>query len=357
MAGSGARLDLEKARRIAQEVVGDAGAAMHAALSYIGDRLGIFKAMMDSGAVTVDQLAARTGLNPRYLREWLGAMAAARYIDYDRDAQTFVLVPEYAAALADEDSPFFVASYFQMAQAAMTIAPEVAEAFAKGGGVTQAEYPPSLFEAFERNSGTRYKHKLLHKWLPLMPQVVDALEAGGTMADIGCGGGRAAIMIAQAFAKARIAGLDVHRESIERARRFAVKSGLSDRVTFEVGNGSQLAAENFDFISTFDVIHDAADPAALMRSIRRALKSGGTCLVQEINVSHELSENLSPLGKMAYSISTLYCLTTSLANHGAGIGIAMGEPKTRELAAGAGFSRFRRLPIKDDVVVLFELRP
>ncbi len=357
MAGSGARLDLEKAKRIAQEVVGDAAAAMHAGLCYIGDRLGIFKAMMDSGALTVDQLAARTGLNPRYLREWLSAMAAARYVDYDRGAQTFLLVPEYAAALADEDSPFFVASYFQMAQAVMAIAPRVAEAFSNGGGVAQAEYQPSLFEAFERNSGTRYKHKLLRKWLPLMPQVVAALEAGGMMADVGCGGGRAAIMIAQAFAKAQIVGLDVHRESVERARRLAAKSGLSDRVSFEVGDGSQLAGGKFDFISTFDVIHDAADPAALMGSIRRALRSDGTCLVQEINVSHELSENLSTLGKMAYSISTLYCLTTSLAHHGAGIGIAMGEPKAREFAAGAGFSRFQRLPIKDDVVVLFELRP
>lgn len=357
MARSGAPLDLEKARRIAQEVVGDAAGATHAALCYIGDRLGIFKAMMDSAALTVDQLAARTGLSPRYLREWLGAMVAAHYVDYDRGAQTYALGPEYAAALADEDSPFFVASYFQMAQAAMTIAPRVAEEFKRGGGVTQAEYPPSLFEAFERNSGTRYKHKLLRKWLPLMPQVVAALEAGGMMADIGCGGGRAAIMIAQAFAGARIVGLDLHRESIERARRLADKSGLSDRVSFEVGDGSQLGAEQFDFISTFDVIHDAADPAALLRAIRRALKSDGTCLVQEINVSNELSENLSPLGKMAYSISTLYCLTTSLARHGAGIGIAMGEPKARELAAGAGFSRFQRLPIKDDVVVLFELRP
>jgi 2-polyprenyl-3-methyl-5-hydroxy-6-metoxy-1,4-benzoquinol methylase len=357
MSGSGARLDLDKAKRVAQEVVGDAAAAVHVGLCYIGDRLGIFKAMMDSQALTVDQLAARTGLNPRYLREWLGAMAAAHYVDYDRQAQTFTLAPEYAAALADEESPFFVASYFQLAQAAVTVAPKVAEAFAKGGGVKQAEYPPSLFEAFERNSATRYKHKLLRKWLPLMPQVVSALQAGGMMADIGCGGGRAAIMIAQAFASAQVVGLDVHRESIARARRLAGKSGLSDRVSFEVGDGRQLEPGKFDFISGFDVVHDAADPAGLMRSIRRALKPDGTCLVQEINVSHELSENLSTLGKMAYSISTLYCLTTSLANHGAGIGIAMGEPQARELAAGAGFTRFQRLPIKDDVVVLFELRP
>ncbi len=357
MAGRGAPIDFDKARRIAQAVVGDAATAMHAALCYIGDRLGIFKAMGDSQPLTAADLAARTGLNPRYLREWLGAMAAAGYVEYDRGAQTYTLTPEYAAALADDTSPFFVASYFQMAQAATTIAPRVADEFERGGGVTQAEYPPSLFEAIERNSGTRYRHKLLRKWLPAMPQAVEALEAGGLMADVGCGGGRAAIMIAEAFPKARVIGVDMHRESIERAREHPARAGVAERVSFEVGDGSSLDAEHFDFISTFDVVHDAVDPAALMRSVRRALKRDGTFLVQEINVSDDLSENLTPLGKMGYSMSTLYCLTTSLAHRGAGIGIAMGENKARELAAGAGFSRFERLPIKDDVAVLFELRP
>jgi SAM-dependent methyltransferase len=357
MANHEVKFDFDKARRVAQAVVGDAATAMHAALCYIGDQLGIFKAMMDSRALSVGDLAGRTGLNQRYLREWLSAMAAAHYVEYDSAAETFTLAPEYAAALADENSPFFVAGYFQTAQAALTMAPRVAGEFKNGGGVTQAEYPPSLFEGFERNSGTRYKHKLIRKWIPAMPQVAEALEAGGTMADIGCGGGRAAVMIARQFPKARVVALDLHRESIERARASAAKAGLSDRVSFEIGDGSELPAESFDFISAFDVIHDAADPGALMRSVRRALKPDGTFLVQEINLSDQLTENLSPLGKLAYSISTLYCLTTSLAHRGAGIGIAMGQPKTRELAAAAGFSRFRRIPLKDDVVMLFELRP
>ncbi len=350
-------IDFEKAKRVALSVVGDAGTAMHAALCYIGDRLGIFKAMGDSRPLTIAELAARTGLNARYLSEWLGAMAAAGYVEYDRNAQTFTLTPEYAAALADPSSPFFVASYFQLAQAAMTIAPRVGDEFERGGGVTQAEYPPSLFEALERNSATRYTHKLLRKWLTAMPQVVAALEAGGKMADVGCGGGRAAIMIAEAFPKARVIGVDMHSGSIERARERVARTGLTERVAFEVGDGSSLAPGQFDFIAAFDVVHDAADPAALMRSVRRALKHDGTFLVQELNVSDDLTENLTPFGKMAYSISTLYCLTTSLAQKGAGIGIAMGEKKARELGAEAGFSRFQRLPIKDDVVVLYELRP
>ncbi|MBF6561320.1 MAG: methyltransferase domain-containing protein [Candidatus Binataceae bacterium] len=357
MAGSGASLDMEKAKNVAQTVIGDVASVLHGALCFIGDRLGLFKAMAGAGPITIDQLAAKTGLSARYLREWLAAMAAARYVEYDAAGDSYLLTPEYAAALADEDSPFFIGSYFQMAQAAVSVAPQVAEAFKSGKGVTQAEYPPWFFEATERNSRTRYQHKLLRKWIPAMPQVAAALNAGGSAADVGCGGGRAAIMIAQAFGKARVTGFDIHAESIERARRNAVTAGVADRVSFEAANGSALPAGRFDFVTTFDVVHDSVDPVSLMSAIRRALKPDGTYLVQEINISDAVQDNIRPMGKMVYSVSTLYCMTTSLAHGGAGIGAAMGEPKARELAAAAGFSRFTRLPVKDDFAVLYELRP
>ena len=357
MAKGTAELDLEKAKNVAQTVIGDVASVVHGALSFIGDRVGLFKAMAGAGGLTVDQLASKTGLNARYVREWLGAMAAARYVEYDAGADTYLLTPEYAAALADEDSPFFIGSYFQMAQAAVSIAPKVAEAFRSGKGVTQAEYPQSFFEAAERNSLTRYQHKLLRKWIPAMPQVVAALQAGGIAADVGCGGGRAAIMIAQAYPKAQVVGFDIHSESIERARRNAQAAQVADRATFQVANGSGLPERNFDLVTTFDVVHDSIDPVGLMKGIRRALKPDGTYLVQEINISNEVGENIKPMGKMVYSVSTLYCMTTSLAHGGAGIGAAMGEPKARELASAAGFSRFTRLPIKDDFAVLYELRP
>ncbi len=195
------KLDLERAKKVAQTVIGDVGTVVHGALVFIGDRMGLFKAMMDAGPLTVEQLAAKTELSARYIREWLGAMAAAHYVDYDVNADTYLLTPEYAAALADEDSPFFIGSYFQMAQAAVSVAPKVAEAFKSGKGVTQAEYPVSFFEAAQRNSRTRYLHKLMRKWIPAMPQVVEVLSAGGIGADVGCGGGLAAIMLAQAYPK------------------------------------------------------------------------------------------------------------------------------------------------------------
>jgi SAM-dependent methyltransferase len=352
-----AELDLEKAKQVAQTVIADVGTIVHGALCYIGDRTGLFKAMAGAGPLTVEQITTKTGLNARYVQEWLGAMATARYVDHDATRNTYLLTPEYAAALADEDSPFFIGGYFQMAQAAVTVAPKVADAFKTGKGVAQAEYPVSFFEAAERNSRTRYLHKLFRKWIPAMPQVVERLDAGGIAADVGCGGGRAAIMIAQAFPKARLFGFDIHAESIERARRNAAAAGVADRVSFDTLDGAELPAAKFDFISTFDVVHDAIDPLGLMSAIRRSLKEDGTYLVQEVNVSNKVEENMKPLGKMVYSLSTLYCMTTSLAHGGAGIGTAMGENKARELAAAAGFTRFIRLPIKDDFAVLYELRP
>jgi 2-polyprenyl-3-methyl-5-hydroxy-6-metoxy-1,4-benzoquinol methylase len=351
------KLDLEKAKQVAQTVIGDVATMLHGALCYIGDRLGLFKAMAAAGPVTVAQLAARSGQSERYIREWLGSMTAAHYVEYNPADATYSLPPEYAVALADEDSPFFICSYFQMAQAAVSVAPKVAEAFTTGRGVTQAEYPPEFFQAAERNSRTRYQHKLLRKWLPAMPQVVAALDAGGTAADVGCGGGRAAIMIAQAFPKAHVTGFDIHAESIERARRNAKEAGVADRVSFEVANGTELPKRGFDLISTFDVVHDSVDPVGLMRGIKSALNPGGTYLVQEINISGDVKDNIKPMGKMVYSVSTLYCMTTSLSHGGAGIGAAMGEEKARELATEAGFSKFTRLPVKDDFAVLYELRP
>src|SRR5205809_6777731 len=151
-----AELDLEKAKNVAQAVIADVGTIVHGALCYIGDRTGLFKAMAGAGPLTVEELASKTGLSERYVREWLGAMATAHYVEYDAAANSYLLTPEYAATLADEDSPFFIGGYFQMAQAAVAVAPKVAEAFKSGKGVAQAEYPAWFFEAAERNSRTRY---------------------------------------------------------------------------------------------------------------------------------------------------------------------------------------------------------
>ena len=333
----------------------DVASAMHSAMNFIGDRLGLFKAMKDAGPLTVEQPAAKTELNQRYLQEWLNSMVAAQYLEYDPAANTYLLTPEYAVALAEEGSPYFVGSYFQVVQATMSVAPKVAEAFPTGGGLTQADYPPWMFEATERNSLPRYQFKLARKWIPAMPQVVERLERGGVAADVGCGGGRAAILMAKAFPNSRIFGFDLHAESIERAaqRGRGRRSRSRDLRGCQRRTAPGQASSTSSRPSTSSMIRSIR--SGYMRSVRNSLTPGGTYLVQEINVSSKVEENVKPMGKLVYSVSTLYCMTTSLAHGGAGIGAAMGEPKARELASASGFTHFRKLPIEDEFAVLYQL--
>lgn len=356
MAQDKAQLDWGKIKNFSKQVSSDIGAAMLGALSYIGDRLGIFSALADAGSVTSAGLAERTGLSERYLREWLSAMAAAGYVNYDPAAKTYAMPAEHAMVLARDDSPFFAGGFIEMIVPQMSIAPKVMQSFKNGRGVAQSEYPPETWEAMERSSASMYRHQLIRKWLPAMPQVIAKLTEGGSSLDVGCGSGRAALAIATAFPKARVFGFDAHSGSLERARANAMAAGLGDRITFDVVDCTKLPAAQFDFISTFDVVHDSIDPDALLKSILSALKPGGTYLMVEVNVSSNLEDNINPMGRLMYSMSTLYCMTVSLAHGGAGIGACMGEAKARELVAAAGFKHFRRLPIEDLFSALYEIQ-
>ena len=349
-------IDWGKVKDFAGVMLNDLGAAMQGALSYIGDRLGIFKALASAGSVTSAELAARTGLNERYVREWLGAMTAAKYISYDPATMRYTMTPEHAMILADEKSPFFMGGFMQMIVPEVALAPKLIDSFRTGKGLPQSEYPPEVFEAIERGSAPMYQHHLIRKWMPAMPDAVARLNAGGTALDVGCGSGRAVIALATAYPKARVHGYDAHPGSVERARANATAAGVGERVTFDVVDCTKLPAGQFDFITTFDVIHDSVDPIGLLKSIRKALKPDGTYLMLEMNCSPKLEENANPVGRFLYAVSTLYCMTTSLAHDGAGIGAAMGEPKARELASQAGFQQFRRLPIDDPFSMLYELR-
>lgn len=351
-----AQLDQDKLEAFVERIVLDVGTAMRGGLMYIGDRLGIFAALARSGPVTAAELSRRTGLNERYLREWLGSMATAEYLEHDTEGDTYLLPPEHALPLADEEFPFFTGGLLQMIVPTVTVAPQVAEAFKTGRGVTQDQYLPDMYEAIERMTAPWYKHHLAQTWIPAMPGVQEKLQAGGSACDVGCGLGRAPITIAKAFPAAEVHGYDVHAGSAERARVNAEAEGVADRVTFTVGDGAELQEGRFDLITTFDVIHDSVDPVGLLSAIRKGLREDGTYLMLEMNASGDVEENRNPLGKLLYNVSTLYCMTTSLAHGGAGIGACMGQEKARELAYAAGFTRFRKLPIEEPFSVLYELK-
>jgi 2-polyprenyl-3-methyl-5-hydroxy-6-metoxy-1,4-benzoquinol methylase len=352
-----ADLDQSKVDQFVERLLSDSATVMHGLLCYVGDRLGIFSAMAKLDTFTLDQLAAATKLNQRYLQEWLGSMVAAKYVDYDASKKTYCFPKEHALPLADDSFPYFFGGIFQQIAALAKVTPQVAESFKTGKGVKQDQYSADLFEGIERTSGSWYKNQLIQNWLPTMPDVIQKLQAGAKVCDVGCGCGQAAIVLAKAFPKSEVLGFDNHDGSLERAKQNATTSGAGGNLKFQVIDCTKLPSQQFDLITAFDVIHDSVAPVDLLKSIQQALKDDGTFLMVEMNVSNDVAENISDMGKLLYSISTLYCMTTSLAEGGAGIGALMGESKARELAIQAGFREFRRLPIEDPFSALYELKP
>ncbi|MGE0680588.1 MAG: methyltransferase domain-containing protein [Candidatus Binatia bacterium] len=351
-------MDKAKREQFINQLMGYVTGAALSGMIYIGDRVGLFKAMAGAGPLSVAELAAKTGLQERYVREWLSAMAAAGIVEYDAAAERFTFPEEHAAALADENSPSFLAGFFQNTPAMVTVAPRVAEAFVKGGGVPFSEYGPDLVAGIDRSNRTQYQFHLVKRWLPAMPQVIARLQEGGCAADVGCGSGYPSILMAQAFPRSRFYGFDVSEESLGRARADAQQKGVADRVEFSRVSAPELPDNlKFDVITSFDTIHDMVDPRGALRAIRRALTDEGTYFMVEPKAGDTLAENMGPMGAMMYSFSTLHCLTVSLAHGGEGIGTAIGERIVREMAENAGFTRFRRLPIEHLAQAFYEIRP
>jgi SAM-dependent methyltransferase len=353
-----ATLDPARQEAFIGKVLHDTSATMTTFLAVIGDRLGLFKDLAGYGPATASELAERTDLHERYVREWLGGMAAAGYVTYDAATGQFTLPPEHAAALAQEGGPFFFGGVYQMLPALTGVLDRVTDAFQQGGGVPQSQYGEQLWDGLERFSGGWFENLLVPQWIPAMPDVAAHLERGADVADVGCGRGRALIKLAQAFPRSRYVGYDMFGPTIARARENARAAGVDGRVRFEERDVSRGLPAEFDVIATFDVVHDAVDPPGLLTAIRRALRPNGVYVCLDINCSDKLEENAGPLGAMFHGFSVLYCMTTSLANGGEGLGtVGFHEPKVRELCAAAGFSSVRPVPLENPFNKLYEVKP
>ncbi|MGE3594394.1 MAG: class I SAM-dependent methyltransferase [Dehalococcoidia bacterium] len=339
------------------KVLTDTSGTVVTLLAAIGDRVGLFSALAGAGAVTSEALAERTGLNERYVREWLAAMASAGYIEYDPSDARFTLPPEHAVALAQERGPEFFGGVHQEILGVLPAIPYVIQAFKGGGGVPQSAYGNDFWEGLERFTAGWFEYLLLPVWIPSLPEVQQKLERGVLVADVGCGGGLALIKLAQAYPNSRFVGYDIAEPQIARARTNAEAAGVADRITFKRTDAVQGLPETYDLITTFDVVHDAVDPRGLLCAIRQALKPDGVYLCLDINCSDRLEENAGPIGAMLYSISPLYCMTVSLAGGGEGLGtMGLPESKLRELATSAGFSSVRLVPLEDPFNNLYEVR-
>lgn len=352
------RLDRAKLDAFSDKVFRDLSSAYVTTMCILGDRLGLFGHLAEQSHMTSAELAERAQINERYAQEWLSALACAGYVDYDPASRRFSLPPEHAAVLADEGGAFFVGGEYQELPAMWGVLDLLTTAFREGGGVPQTAYHESLHQGMNRNALAVYDHALVQKWIPALPEIQTALERGIDVADVGCGGGRALIKLAQAYPRSRYVGYDAYAPSIALARQNAEATGVADRVRFETLDASQGLPEQFDLIMTFLVIHDSADPLGLLRAIRAALKPGGTYLCSEIKAADTLEENAGPFGAYIYSTSVVYCMTVSLAEGGAGLGTAgMPPAKVRELCAEAGFGSVRLTPIENFFRNTFEVKP
>ena len=351
-------IDQAKADAFIGKVLGDTAALAVTVMSSIGDRLGLFKNLAQLGPATSEELAERAHVNERYAREWLSAMASAGYLEYDPASRRFTLPPEHVPVLAQEGGPVFFGGVQEEIVGLAGPINQLMQAFRTGGGVPMEAYDPSAWEGIARFTSGWFENLLVPVWLPAMPDVLAKLERGALVADVGCGHGKALIKLAQTYPQSRYVGYDNFAPSIEQAKANVQAAGVADRVRFEPLDVSAGLPEQFDVITTFDVVHDAVNPRGLLQAIRNGLQPGGRYVCLEINSSDKLEENIGLLGAFFYSVSVLYCMTSSLAHHGEGLGTAgIPESKMRELCAEAGFSNVRRVPMENPFNILYEVTP
>ncbi len=339
------------------KVVGDISGMMVVGLCHLGDRLGLFKDLAANGPLTSQELADRLDLNERYVREWLRGLTAAGYLE-EPEPGRFLLPAEHVPALADESGEMFVGGVYEMTPAALAPLDRLAETFRKGGGVRQSDYPPMLWSGMSRFTGSWFESVMVDEWLSTFPHIVEKLKQGIDVADVGCGAGRALIVLAKAFPNSRFTGYDLFPAQVELARANAEEAGVAERVSFETLDVAKGLPARYDLVSTFDVVHDATDPKGLLAAIRAAVKDDGDYLMLEINCQDRAQDNVGPIATMFYGFSIFYCMTTSLAGGGAALGTCgMPESVVRELSAEAGFGEVVRSTAEDPFNVLYDIRP
>jgi 2-polyprenyl-3-methyl-5-hydroxy-6-metoxy-1,4-benzoquinol methylase len=356
-------LDPDALEQLMARVIGDAGGALILPLALVGDRLGLFTALASAGSATPGELARRTGLNERYLREWLLAMAAAGYVTHaggngDSSPRTarYRLSPEQTEAFTNPDSPAYLAGGFQNLTAATRMLDRLTEAFRTGAGIGWHEHHADMFEGTERFFRPGYLANLTTSWIPSLTGPATSLTDGARVADVGCGFGASTIIMAKAYPKSTFEGVDYHQPSIEAARSRASAAGVTDRVTFRVAGAADLNG-NYNLITFFDCLHDMPDPVGALRAARAATVVGGSVMLVEPMSWNTVEEALNPLGKVMAAASTFICLPSGLSAAPAyGMGNQAGPARTRELAREAGFSD-ARVAAATDFNLVYELRP
>ncbi|GII54228.1 SAM-dependent methyltransferase [Planotetraspora thailandica] len=342
MRDTGKELDQDRVSQFMERVASDSAAALAGLCTSLGARLGLYTAMAEAGPLTSEQLAERTGLVERYVREWLASQVAGQYVHYDAETRTYSLPDEHAAVLADATAPTYLIGAFTMLKPLYGTEDALADAYRTGAGVGWQEHEPELFEGVATFFRPGYSAMLVQEWLPALDGVAEKLERGASVADVGCGFGYSTVLMAQAFPTSRFHGFDFHAPSILAARKAAEEHGVSDRVTFDIGGAQDFSGDDYDLITYFDCLHDLGDPGAAFRRAREALAENGTCMVVEPNASADPLALVNPIGRSFASTSATLCLPVAMAQEGPqALGNHAGEEAMRRIADEAGLHRWR----------------
>ena len=350
-------VDEKKLNEFIEKVGNEWGASIGALLTFVGDRLGLFKAMAGAGALTPEELAKKTGTHPRIIKEWLAAQAAGGFATYNPANDTYTFPEEQSLALTDENSPAYIAGEYQVLMGLFKDEEKIIEAFRTGKGLGWGDHHHYLYEGTERSFKPYYIANITTSWIPALESVENKLKRGGAkVADVGCGHGVSTILMAKAYPNSQIIGFDYHRPSIERARKEAEKEGLKN-IAFEVAGSTDYPGDDYDLITFFDCFHDMGNPAGAAKHVLQTLKNkDGTWMLVEPFANDKLEDNLNPIGRAFYSGSTLICVPASLNENGPALGAQAGEERIAEIVKSAGFSKFRRAT-QTPFNLVFEARP
>jgi SAM-dependent methyltransferase len=352
-----ATFDEAKLHAFVGQAVVDMGAAISGLLLHIGDRLGLYKAMAGAGPISSSDLALRTGTAERYIREWLGNQAAGGYVVYHPADGTYELPAEQAMVVADENSPVFLGGAFETIASSYTDHDVLVDAFRTGAGIGWHQHDERLFSGVVRLFRPGYAAHLVQEWLPALDGVVEKLRAGASVADVGCGLGASTVIMAQAFQRSTFAGFDIHEASIASARTAAAQAGVDQRTKFGIAAAKELPGEGYDLVCLFDALHDMGDPVGAARRIRQALAPDGTLLLVEPSAGDALEDNLNPIGRTYYGLSTVVCTPASRAQEvGLGLGAQAGERRLAGVLHEAGFTHVRRAT-ETPFNIILEARP
>jgi 2-polyprenyl-3-methyl-5-hydroxy-6-metoxy-1,4-benzoquinol methylase len=332
------QFDQGKAEAFVGRLLDDLNGGATMIMTSIGHRTGLFDVMAGLPPSTSKQIADAANLNERYVREWLGAMVVGRIVEHDPENGTYYLPQEHAAWLTRAASPNNFAVTAQFIPLISSVEDEVVESFENGVGVPYSAFP-RFHEAMAEHSGQTVVATLTDHILPLVPGLIERLEEGIDVLDVGCGSGRALNLMARTFPNSRFSGYDFSEEAIARARAEAQEHGTTN-VRFELKDAAALdEKECYDLITTFDAVHDQADPAAVLKGIADALREDGVYLMQDIAGSSHAHKNMDhPIGTYLYTVSTMHCMSVSLSQGGEGLGTMWGEEKAKEMLEEAGFT-------------------